>query len=151
MAVLSLVSPGLQAGQPNRVADPIVLDNDYIRYVLQSKGRILGFVDKQTGKDYFAASGQRAVMVLKLGTTSYLPSACRYADGKLTVQFEEAHVTVVAKVTCKTTTWFSKSSRSAIHRSLSWICRTWRSRRVSMWGKCRASLRTIILRSACGH
>ena len=101
MAVLSLVSPGLQAGQPNRVADPIVLDNDYIRYVLQSDGRILGFVDKQTGKDYCAASGQRAVMVLKLGTTSYLPSACRYADGKLTVQFEEAHVTVVAKVTCK--------------------------------------------------
>ena len=101
VAVLSLVSPGLQAGQPNRVADPVVLENDYVRYVLQSDGRILGFVDKQTGKDYCAASGQRAVMVLKLGTTSYLPSACRYADGKLTVQFEEAHVTVVAKVTCE--------------------------------------------------
>ncbi len=97
-----LVSTRLcEAGEETAQAKDIVLENEYVTYVISPDGKNLGFVDKHTGKDYCVQKGQRAFVRLKKGDAWYEPTACTFADGKITVQFQKAGITVVLKATYK--------------------------------------------------
>jgi len=79
----------------------IALENDCVRYVLSPEGRSLGFRDKRAGKEHCADPGRRAFASLRKGGVHHSPSRCTYADGKITVQFGKAGVTVVLEVTAR--------------------------------------------------
>jgi hypothetical protein len=103
---------------PAKTSTDVVLENDYVRYVLGADGRNLSFIDKRTGKQHRAPQGDRPFMILKKGDRQFLPTACTYADGEgagvrgqesgvairtgtLRVQFQQPDVTALLKVTCK--------------------------------------------------
>ena len=79
----------------------IVLENDYVRYVIGTDGRDLNFVDKQTGTDYCAKKPGHNFARLKKAGKSHVPSAVSYAQGRITLEFGDAGVTAVIKVTAK--------------------------------------------------
>ena len=79
----------------------IVLENDHVRYVVGANGRNLSFLDKHTGTEYCAQKGNRALVTLKKGTAWYEPTACIYADGRLSFQFHPPGITAVLKAACR--------------------------------------------------
>jgi hypothetical protein len=76
----------------------VVIENDCLRYVIGADGRNLNVIDKRTGRDYCAREPQHTFVSLRKGGKNYLPCACSFAGGKVTVEFKEAGVTVVIKV-----------------------------------------------------
>ena len=82
-------------------APPIVLANDHVAYRIGADGRNLSFALKRTGKEYCAQPGRRAFLVLRKGGASCQPSACTFAEGKLTVQFAKAGVTAVVRAAAR--------------------------------------------------
>ena len=101
MACLGMTPDGRTEPQPKAEAAKIVLENEFIRYVIGLDGRNLAFVGKQSGKDYLAPAGKRPVLTVKKGGADHAPTACRYAGGKLTVEFAKPAITAVLKVACK--------------------------------------------------
>jgi hypothetical protein len=91
----SSVEPAAQAGSD------VVLENDYVRYVVGADGRNLGFLDKGTGKQRLAPRADRPFMTLKKGASQYHSSACTYADGTIVVAFPPAGLTARVKVASK--------------------------------------------------
>ncbi len=90
-----------QKGPPGESPPNITIENGYVRYVVGADGRNLSFVDKRSGKEYLAQKGQRAFVRLKKGDAWHEPTACTFADGKITVQFQKAGVTAVLNAACK--------------------------------------------------
>ncbi len=96
------------AGQSVRAAaiSKIVLKNDSIEYALSTEGKNLSFLAKGLAKEYLVGPGQEAVVTLKKGGTRYLPTTCRFADGKvagegtLVTEFAEARAVVTVRVRC---------------------------------------------------
>ncbi len=82
-------------------AKKIVLQNEYVTYIIGADGKNLSFLDKRSGKEYCAQKGQRAFVTLKKGDTWYEPTTCTFSGGKITVQFEKADITAVLKAACK--------------------------------------------------
>jgi hypothetical protein len=102
-AAILLVLAGSVAAAP---AGKIVLAGDSFELALDSQGKTLSVLAKGLAKDYLAAPGQQAVVTLKKGAASYLPTSCRYAEGKtagegtLVAEFAEVHATVTVKIRC---------------------------------------------------
>jgi len=88
----------VRAQTPETPDAPIVLESEYVKYAIGRDGKNLGFVDKRTGKDYLAPAGKRAFLTLKKAGADLAPTACRYAEGKLSVEFAKPGVTVVVRV-----------------------------------------------------
>ncbi len=96
----------LLVGQSVRAAaiPKIVLKNDSFEYALSAEGKNLSFLAKGLGKEYLVGPGQQAVVTLKKGGTSYAPTTCRFAAGKvageglLVAEFAEARATVTVRV-----------------------------------------------------
>ncbi len=97
-----LVSTRLcEAGEETAQVGDIVLENEYVKYLIGADGRNLSFVDKRTGKDYCAKEPAHYCVQLKKGGKNYPPSALSYADGQITARFGESAVTAVIKVIVK--------------------------------------------------
>ncbi len=79
----------------------ITLENDHVTYQISSGGKNVGFVCRRTGKQYCAQPGERPFLLLKKGGVLHEPASCYYADGRLSVEFSQAVVTVVVKVLTK--------------------------------------------------
>jgi hypothetical protein len=84
----------------------IVLKNDSVEYALSAEGKNLSLLAKGSGKEYLATPGQQAIVTLKKGGTTYSPTSCRFAEGKvagegtLVAEFAEIHAAVTVKVRC---------------------------------------------------
>jgi len=86
---------------PAKAAAPAVtLDNDLTRLLLDARGRVVGLVDKATGKNHCAQVPGYFVTIRKGGVT-YRPSACTEDSGKLTFAFRKIGVTAQVKVSVK--------------------------------------------------
>lgn len=79
-------------------AKGIVFENESLRYVVGVDGRNLNFIDKRTGKDYCASEPKHYFLSLRKQGKTHLPSVCTLVDGKVTVEFKGAGVTVVLNV-----------------------------------------------------
>ena len=86
-------------GRGEGSAAPIVLENDEVRYVIGTDGRNVDLVDKRTGRNYCVQEPPQVLAILKKGGKHYRPSACSFAEGKMTLEFGEAGVTVAIGVT----------------------------------------------------
>lgn len=80
---------------------PITLETEYVTYAIGADGRNLSFIDKQAGKDYCKVEPAQPFIALKKGGKTFTPSACSFADGKITVEFKQPSLTVVVKVSAK--------------------------------------------------
>ena len=79
----------------------ITLENEYVTYRISADGKNVGFVCRRTGKQYCAQPGERPFIVVKKDGVLHEPTSCHYADGRITVEFPKAGVTVVTKVATK--------------------------------------------------
>lgn len=79
----------------------IAWETDSIRYAISASGKNASLRDKRSGKEYCARPGHDAIVAIRKGSAWHEPSACSYAEGKLTVQFAQPGVTVVIQVLCK--------------------------------------------------
>ncbi len=78
----------------------VTLDNDLIRLLLDARGRVIGLVDKATGRNHCVPlSGSFAT--IKKGGVTYRPSSCTYEGGKLALAFGKGGVTAEVKVGVK--------------------------------------------------
>jgi hypothetical protein len=78
----------------------VTLDNDLIRLLLDARGRVIGLVDKATGRNHCVPlSGSFAT--IKKGGVTYRPSSCTYDGGKLALAFGKGGVTAEVKVGVK--------------------------------------------------
>ena len=75
----------------------IVLENDYVRWVIGADGRNLGLVDKATGKDYRAAAAAPMFSVVR-GGQNLLPGSVRLSNDILTVAYPDDGIEVQMKV-----------------------------------------------------
>lgn len=75
-----------------------MIDNEYVRYVISVDGRNLNFIDKQTNKDYCAQEPKHYFLSLKKRGDTYRPSTCTFDNGKIIVEFKDAGVRTVIKV-----------------------------------------------------
>lgn len=86
---------------PVKLSKPaVVLENKLTRLSLDSRARVIGLVDKATGKNHCSQPSTDFVSLRKAGS-SYRPSACTYKDGKLNFIFGRSGITAEVKVTNK--------------------------------------------------
>ncbi len=91
---------------PAATTDKIVLKNDSIEYTLSAEGKNMSFLVKGQDKEYVVGSGQQAVVTLKKGGTSYVPTSCRFVagqtpgEGSLVVEFAAARAVITVAVRC---------------------------------------------------
>jgi len=90
IAILLLTIP-VQGGTKK-----IMLENGFVRYVIDSEGRSVSFVDKKTGRDYCARQPQAFVSIRK-GGKSYEPSVCSFDRNKISVEFAQAGVKIAVR------------------------------------------------------
>ena len=76
----------------------IEIENDYVKYSIESDGQNLHFVDKRTGEDYCVQDPRSSFARVKKAGQRYDASSVSYADGRITVQFGESRAEVVIKV-----------------------------------------------------
>ncbi|MBI2299825.1 MAG: LamG domain-containing protein [Armatimonadetes bacterium] len=94
-------APGVPAYTriPAPAARPaVVLENRLARLVLDKRARVVGLIDKSTGRDHVSSSPVDFVSIRK-GGTGYRPTSCTYRDGKLTLGFGRSGVTATVKLT----------------------------------------------------
>jgi hypothetical protein len=84
------------AGGANEPA--IVLENDFVRYVIGADGRNLSFVDKRIGRDYFRKDLVSTFVSVRKNGKTYLPSHCSRSGDVITAEFHEAETTVTCRV-----------------------------------------------------
>ncbi|MBI5833932.1 MAG: hypothetical protein HZB16_16690 [Armatimonadetes bacterium] len=87
------------APMPTVPAKPAVtLETRSARLLLDQRGRVVGLVDRATGRDH---GGQPAVdfVSIRRGGTTFRPSACGYRDGVLSFTFGRSGVSARVKVT----------------------------------------------------
>jgi len=77
---------------------PIVLENDFARYVIGADGRNRSFIDKRTGKDHCLRDPVTTFLTLRKDGKTYLPSRCSRSADKVTTEFAEARVTVASRL-----------------------------------------------------
>ena len=82
----------------------IDIENSYAKYVIQSDGRNLHFVDKSTGIDYCVQNPRSSFARVKKTGGYYDASSVSYTDGQIEVQFGESGVTGVIRVVPMTAT-----------------------------------------------
>ena len=81
--------------------DGMVLENDFVRYTIDSGGRSIGFVDKRTGRDYCAKDPPQPFAIIRKDGKNFEPSRCSYVSGRLVFSFPEANITVAVRATEK--------------------------------------------------
>ena len=97
-AIAKWVAQGKARGKA--AVPSVTLDNDLIRLLLDARGRVIGLVDKATGRNHCAPlSGSFAT--IKKGGVTYRPSSCTYDGGKLALAFGKGGVTAEIKVGVK--------------------------------------------------
>ena len=83
-----------------RAQEPaVLLENADFSCRLGSTGRILGFIDRRTGTDYCAQPGVRPCLTVTKCGVCYEPTACSYADSKLSLRFGPAGLAARAEIT----------------------------------------------------
>ena len=97
------VAPGQQVYtrlpvQP--IKPTIALENRTTRLLLDDRARVVGLIDRATGKDHCARPSVDFVAIRKAGV-SYRPSSCSYRDGKLSLLFGRSGITAQVKVSDK--------------------------------------------------
>jgi hypothetical protein len=85
-----------------RAQEPaVLLENADFSCRLGSTGRILGFIDRRTGRDYCAQPGIRPCLTVTKRGVCYEPTACSYDGSKLSLGFGPAGAEIVVNVSCK--------------------------------------------------
>ncbi|MDD4870298.1 MAG: hypothetical protein PHR77_07035 [Kiritimatiellae bacterium] len=77
------------------VKPAITLKNRYTTLMLDKKTRVIGLVDRSTGKDIH--NGDQPLVTVRAGGKEYKPSSCSYCDGKLMVDFGKSGINAVIK------------------------------------------------------
>ena len=101
VAWVGMNSLGYCEGGKGNAGTAITLENDYVRYVIGANGYNLSFVDKRTGRDHCVQEPQQAFVILKRDGRDYEPSTCSFAEGKITVEFDQPRFTAVINVEAK--------------------------------------------------
>ena len=78
----------------------VTLDNDLTRLLFDARGRVIGLVDKATGRNHSAPPPAYFATIAKGGVT-YRPSSCTYDGGKLALAFGKSGITAQVKVGIK--------------------------------------------------
>ena len=97
---LGLVA-GLVMGATRMEAEPgqpIVLENQYVKYVIAADGANADFIDKQSGRDYGERQPATKFARLKKSGKQFGASRVAYAEDRLQVEFGESGVTAVIGV-----------------------------------------------------
>lgn len=77
---------------------PMVWENEDVRYVVGATGRNQSFLDKKTGQEQLMVQQPGWFMSIRKSGRNFTPTRCQWADGKLTVDFEQAQAQVVLAV-----------------------------------------------------
>jgi hypothetical protein len=92
--VLAAALSGLSADP----AKPVVVENQYLKFVIGADGSNSAFIDKQSGTDYCDHKGATKFARLRKGGKQYDATQVSFTDQRLSVKFGESGVTVVMKV-----------------------------------------------------
>jgi hypothetical protein len=76
----------------------VVLENDFVRYVIGANGRNQSFIDKRTGRDYFQKNVASTFLSLRKNGKTYLPSHCSRSGNEIATEFHDADTTVTCQV-----------------------------------------------------
>jgi len=74
----------------------VAIENSHVKLTMDKRLRVTGLVDKRAGKNYVAQPVPFAT--IKKDEKQYRPSSCSYENGRLTIEFSRADVTVVLAV-----------------------------------------------------
>ncbi len=108
-AVLEAAEPSVSAGKTapsppqaeQPIPAPIVWENEYIRYEVDSAGRNQSFLDKTSGREQLILERPGWFLSIRKAGRDYTPSQCQWADGKLSAQFDKAQAQLVLAIRCQ--------------------------------------------------
>ncbi len=91
---------GLQARGDETITgkNDMVLENDYLRYVLNTDGRNMGFTSKATGADYCKQDSAGRFAAIVLNGKTHEATALSYDAGRIAATFGDSGVRVVFAV-----------------------------------------------------
>ncbi|OIN98359.1 hypothetical protein AUJ66_01065 [Candidatus Desantisbacteria bacterium CG1_02_38_46] len=78
----------------------ITLENNYLKLVVDGKGRTVNLVGKETKKDY-AAKKKTPLFLIKEKEKIYKPLSCTFDNDRFSVEFEGIEVNATVGVECK--------------------------------------------------
>jgi hypothetical protein len=93
-------APAYEKIPPKAAVPAVTLENDLTRLSLDARGRVIGLVDKATGKNRCAPAPADFATIKKNGVT-FRPSACTNDGGRITFAFGKSGITAQVKVSVK--------------------------------------------------
>jgi hypothetical protein len=78
--------------------DPVVIENEHVRYTISGEGRNLAFIDRASGVDYLKGDTPSACALVRCSGAEYSATSAVLANGRLTVEFGKANVKAVLHV-----------------------------------------------------
>ncbi|MBM3334748.1 hypothetical protein FJY63_08810, partial [Candidatus Sumerlaeota bacterium] len=92
--VFACLCPGAEQAA---LAQNVVLENDYVKYVIGGDGKNISFLAKHTGMDYTGAPPGRPFVTIKKAGREYQPTSCSFDEGRIILRFQPPGVAVVIK------------------------------------------------------
>jgi hypothetical protein len=98
-SALTVSAPAIFSFSTEGANEPaMVLENDFVKYVIGADGRNRSFIDKRTGRDYCRRDLATAFLCLKKNGKTYVPSRCSPSGHQITTEFSEPGATVTCRV-----------------------------------------------------
>lgn len=79
----------------------VTLENQFVKYVIGDDGRNLGFVSKKDGVDHVVNEPPSPCALVRKGGEPHGAKRVSYADGRLTILFDNGKTKAVVKITTK--------------------------------------------------
>ncbi|MHC4799892.1 MAG: hypothetical protein ACYTF1_24920, partial [Planctomycetota bacterium] len=67
----------------------IVLETDYVKYVIGADGRNLHFIDKLSNTDLLRHAGNSTIASIAIGSQRYPASSVSHTDDRITIKFAD--------------------------------------------------------------
>ncbi len=81
-----------------QTGEPIVLENDHLRYSISGSAQNIGFVDRATGIDSLRKGGPLPCALIRSNGKEHPATAATYADGRLSLVFGDTGIRTVIKI-----------------------------------------------------
>lgn len=92
--ITTVVMGSLLASPRQIVSQEIVFENDLVRYAINEKGQNVSFFDRTGNREQLILAQPAFFLTIRQAGRTFVPQQCVRQDDTLTIQFEQAKVTV---------------------------------------------------------